>query len=72
MDSKTTGLIFGAVLVLIALILGGMQLLEIYNFSQFVGRRLYFYGIVGIIGLLGIILALWGLMKKEVPAKTTQ
>lgn len=72
MNIKTTVLLLGAALIVIALILGGIQLLDIYNFSQFVGRRLYFYGIVGIIGLIGIILVLWGLIKKEAPAKTTQ
>ena len=72
LDSKTAWLLSGAVLIFIALVLGGMQLLEVYNFAQFVGRRLYFYGIVGIIGLFGIILAFWGLMKKETAAKPTQ
>jgi hypothetical protein len=72
LDGKTAWLLSGAALILIALILGGMELLGIYDFAQFVGRRLYFYGIVGIIGLFGIILAFWGLMKKEAPGKATQ
>lgn len=59
----------GIVLIIIALILGGLQFFNIYDFTPMLGnRRLYAYGLFGIIGLIGIILAAWGAMKKETAA----
>ena len=73
MNSKTIGLALGALLIIIAIILGGIQLSGAYNFVPSMGgRRLYVYGVFGLIGLIGIIIAAWALMKKETPkAKTT-
>jgi hypothetical protein len=33
------------------------------------GNGWYFYGLAGVIGLIGIILAAWSLMKTEQPKK---
>lgn len=61
----------GIVLIIIALILGGLQVFNMYDFTPALGRHLYVYGLFGVIGLIGIILAAWGAMKKEKPATTT-
>ena len=68
---KMTALILGAVLVVIALILGGAQLLHVYNIYGDSSNKWYLYGSVGVIGLVGIAAAAWGLMKKTTPQQTT-
>jgi ABC-type enterochelin transport system permease subunit len=65
-----TVLVLAAVLVVIALILGGVQDLHIYNIYGASSNKWYFYGAVGIILLLGIILAAWGLLRKETAKQT--
>lgn len=55
-------LALGVVLIIIALILGVIRASNAYDFGM---RRLYLYGIAGIIGLIGIILAAWSYMKKK-------
>jgi MFS family permease len=72
LKSKTIGLAIGGLLIIIAIILGALQLANYPNFSSMWGwRHLYVYGLFGIIGLIGIIIAAWALMKKETP-KTTK
>ena len=68
------GLLLGGVLILIALILGGIQLLHLFSGAIYgsSSNKWYFYGSVGAIGLVGIILAAWSLMKKGTPPKATQ
>jgi hypothetical protein len=61
----------GIVLIIIALIVGAMQHFGAYNFYGSDSNKWYFYALVGIIGLVGIILAAWGAMKKETPTPTT-
>jgi hypothetical protein len=62
----------GIVLIIVAMILGGLQLLHIYNIYGTTDYKWYFYGAVGVIGLIGIILAAWGFMKKELPSTPKQ
>jgi hypothetical protein len=71
---EKAGVVFGhendsfdssAVLIVIALIFGGVQLLHIYNIYGKGSNRWYYYGSVGVIGLIGIILAAWGFLKKQ-------
>lgn len=78
MESKTMYLTLGAVLIIIALILGAVRYSQSYDFgiAYGSGNGWYFYGLAGVIGLIGIIMAAWSFMKKatpaEAPAKTTQ
>ena len=53
--------ILGAVLIIIALILGLVQHF-IYNIAG--AHNWYFYGLVGIIGLIGIMAIAWTYIKK--------
>lgn len=72
MKSKTIGLAIGVLLIIIAVILGVLQLANSPNFSKDWGwRHLYVYGLFGVIGLIGLIIAAWALMKKETPKATT-
>lgn len=58
-------LVLGLTLILTALIFGGVQLLHIYNIYGPGSNRWYFYGAVGTIGIIGIILVAWDLLRKE-------
>ena len=58
-------LILGAVLFVIALILGGVHVLSVYNIYGDAANRLYFYGAVATIGIVGIMLSVWSMMKKR-------
>ena len=55
-------LALGVVLIIIAIIIGALELSKGYTFGGM--RHLYVYGIAGIIGLIGIILAAWSYMMK--------
>jgi hypothetical protein len=71
-------MVLGVVLIIIALVAGGVQILRIYNIygnGNLYGdasNRWYFYGGVGLIGLIGIILVAWTLLKKDRPKETQQ
>lgn len=66
-NARMTAMYLGVLLIIIALILGGLQLFNIYDFTPALGRHLYVYGLFGVIGLIGIILAAWSLLTKEAP-----
>ncbi len=55
----------GIVLIIVAIILGSIQHFNVYNIYGDLANKWYFYGSVGAIGLIGIILAVWSYMKKE-------
>jgi len=63
-------LIVGVVLIVIAVILGGIQVSHAYNIYGAAAHKWYFYGAVAVIGIVGIILAVWGLVKKETTKQT--
>jgi len=68
MNTRMIAMYLGVLLIIVALILGGLQLFNIYDFTPAMGNRhLYVYGLFGVIGLIGIILAAWGLLTKEAP-----
>jgi NADH:ubiquinone oxidoreductase subunit 6 (subunit J) len=60
-------LMMGIVLVFIALVLGGVQDLHIANIYGGAENKWYFYGAIGAVLLIGIVLIAWGLLKKETP-----
>ena len=64
--AKMVLIIVGIVLIVIAVILGGIQVSHAHNFYGAAKNKWYFYGGVIVIGIVGIILAVWGVMKKEV------
>jgi NADH:ubiquinone oxidoreductase subunit 6 (subunit J) len=60
----------GGVLIFVALVLAAMQDLKIVNIYGSVENKWYFYGIIGVILLVGIVMAVWGLAKKEAPKQS--
>ena len=52
-------LILGTALIVIAVILGGIQISHAYNIYGAAGHKWYFYSAVAIIGIIGIILGVW-------------
>ena len=67
MNIKMTVLVLGALFIVIALILGGVQDLHIYNIYGASSNKWYFYGAIGIILILGIVLSAWSLLKIRTP-----
>lgn len=65
MNSKMIGQLVGVLLVLVAIILVAVQHFGGYNLYGDASNKWYFYGLVGIVGLLGIVLVAWYLMKKK-------
>ena len=54
----------GIILVVISFILGGIQDLYIYNIYGAASNMGYFYTAITVILVVGIILVIWGLMRK--------
>ena len=61
--------IFGALLIVVSLILASVQDLHVYNIYGDVSNKWYLYGVIAAMLIIGIILAVWGLVKKS--EKTT-
>jgi uncharacterized membrane protein YbjE (DUF340 family) len=61
-----TLLALGIVLIVIALIFGAVRYIHAYDFGVGYGSGYgwYFYGLLGIAGLIGIILAAWSFTKR--------
>jgi len=59
-------MIVGAILIIVALILGAIQHFMIggINFYGDPANKWYFYSIVALIGIIGIIAAAWSYIKK--------
>jgi len=60
-------LIVGIVLIVVALILGGIQVSHAYNLYGASAHKWYFYGGVAVVGVIGIVLVIWGAVMKETP-----
>ncbi len=74
MDKKMM-LYGGILLIIIALILGLVQHFTDYNLYGAPDNKWLFYGLVIVIGLIGIVLAAWSFMQKSAKpaeAKATQ
>ncbi len=64
---------FGALLIVMSLIVASVQDLHIYNIYGDISNKWYFYSVIAVILIIGIILAVWGLLKKSAkmtPKKT--
>jgi len=68
--TRMTALVIGAALIIIALILGGLQDLHVSKIYGGVENKWYFYGAIGAALIVGIILVVWGLLKKEAPKQS--
>lgn len=65
-------LVLGIGLIIIALILGVVQLtVHVFSIYESTATKYGYYGVVGVIGLIGIIIAAWSYMKKPTAANTT-
>lgn len=71
MDNKIL-LYCGILLIIVALILGGVQHFTDYNLYGAQDNKNYFWGLVGVIGLIGIVLAVWSFMKKSATPVATE
>jgi intracellular septation protein A len=66
LNSKMTGLIRGAIIIVIATIVGGIQILHIYNIYGAVHvNKWIFYGVVAIVGIIGIIQVAYSALKEK-------
>jgi ABC-type enterochelin transport system permease subunit len=70
LNRKMAVLVLGAVLIVISLVLGGVQDLHVHSIYGASSNKWYFYGAIGIMLILGVILAAWSLLKKEAPTQT--
>ena len=66
MDKKMVGLILGVLLIIIAIVLAAVQ----YAGKYFENIKWELRALFVVIGLIGLILAGWSLMKKEAPKKS--
>jgi len=65
-------LALGIVLIIIALILGAVQLTaHVFSIYGSTTTKYGYYAVVGVIGLIGIIIAAWSYMNKPTVAQTT-
>ena len=71
MNPKTKVTVLGAALIVFALVVSGVQLFHVYNIYGRGSYRWYFYCAIGFVGLAGIVLAVYGLLKKEKPEQTS-
>jgi Na+/melibiose symporter-like transporter len=67
--NKRTIQVLGIVLIIIALILAIIQHFDVYNIYGDPSNKWYFYGIVVVIGIIGIIALIWSYIKKQEPRK---
>jgi surface polysaccharide O-acyltransferase-like enzyme len=65
LDSKMLEKALGTLLIIIAIILAAIQHFGGYNLYGDPGNKWYFYGLIIIIGIIGVILIAWGYMKSS-------
>jgi membrane protein DedA with SNARE-associated domain len=71
LNAKIAASVLGSVLIVVALIAGGLQISDVYKLSGNPAHTPYFYAGVGVIGAIGVILAAWSLLRKETPKQTS-
>jgi surface polysaccharide O-acyltransferase-like enzyme len=69
LDSKIVEKVSGILLIIIAIILAAVQHFGAYNIYGDQSNKWYFYGLVIVIAIIGIILIVWGYMKGSSPKK---
>jgi surface polysaccharide O-acyltransferase-like enzyme len=62
------GKALGILLIIIAIVLGAVQHFGVANIYGDASNKWYFYGLVIIIAIIGIILVAWGFMKSGAKA----
>lgn len=64
MNNKMMGQLLGGLLVIIAIILAAVQHFSMYNIYGSIDYKWYFYGLVVVIAIIGVVLVAWSYMKK--------
>ncbi len=65
-------LALGIVLIVIALIFGSIQLTNhVFDIYGSATTKYSYYAVVGIMGLIGIIVAIWGYIRKQASTSTS-
>jgi len=63
--NKRLMVVAGLLLVLVAVVLFMMQHYGFYHFYGDVSNKWYFYGLVSVIGVVGLVMAAWAYRKGQ-------
>ncbi len=64
LNNKMMGQLLGGLLVVIAVILAVVQHFSVYNIYGSIDYKCYFYGLVAVIAIVGVLIVAWSYMKK--------
>jgi surface polysaccharide O-acyltransferase-like enzyme len=65
LNNKMMGQLLGGLLVVIAVILAAVQHFSIYNIYGSIDYKWYFYGLVAVIAIVGVLIVAWSYMMKK-------